>query len=198
MLKIGLTGGICSGKSFVINCVSSYEYVVTLSADESAGFVCQRGEEGYASIVDMFGEDVLADDGEIDRSKLASIVFEDRQKLSELEKIVHPLVKQNLEQQMVDIDADDVVVIEVPLLYEAHFEDMVDKVIVVACTEDEQIARCLQRDGLSEEAVRQRMIRQMPLRDKVVKANFVIDNNLNMDETRRQIESLWPKIIKKK
>ena len=197
MLKLALTGGICSGKSFVRDIVSRYEGVFVLSADDSAKFICRKGGKAYADIVDVFGGDILSDDGQIDRARLAGIVFEDRQKLLSLEKIVHPLVKQHLLSQMEGFGGD-VVFMEIPLFYEANFDDIADKVIVVACTEDEQIARCQLRDGLSEKDIRQRMIRQMPLREKVTKADFVIDNNLSMDETRRQMESLWLKIIKKK
>ncbi|OED35655.1 dephospho-CoA kinase [PVC group bacterium (ex Bugula neritina AB1)] len=203
MLVLGLTGGIGSGKSFVMEIISHYEGVVTLSADRITRFVLQKGQVGYSEVVNAFGEEILSEDQEIDRKRLGGLVFEDRHKLLDLEKLVHPLVREHLKKNICEIEESQeseekktCLVIEIPLLYEAGFEDLVDKVLVVACTEDKQFERCYKRDGLSEKDVRQRTIRQMPLREKVAKADFVIDNNLSMDQTRRQVEDLWPNIIK--
>ena len=195
-MKLGLTGGIGSGKSFVAGVLFDTYGVPLLSADESARSVCAKGQEGYLKVLDSFGTDILDAEGELDRSKLAGLVFEDPSKLLDLELIVHPLVKKHLLEQVSSLE-EDTVVLEIPLLYEARFEDLVDVVLLVACTEDQQISRCGARDGLDEEGVRKRMMRQMPLRDKVAKADFVVDNNGSFEETRRIVEDLWPKIKQK-
>ena len=195
MLKVALTGGICSGKSFLADILKNELNIDILSADECARHVSSKGQEGYNKIINEFGVGILLEDGSINRVSLAKEVFSNHRRLLDLEKIIHPLVRACLEEKINNIEKSCVVV-EIPLLFEANFQDLVDKIIVIACTEDKQIERCQIRDGLTEEEVRQRMIRQMPLREKVMRADFIIDNNLSKEETRRQIENLWPKIIK--
>jgi dephospho-CoA kinase len=164
-----------------------------ISADELARALCSPGKEAYTLIVERFGAEILNDQAMIDRRKLGQLVFSNREHLIELEEMIHPLVLRDIEDEISRLKMD-YIVIEIPLLFEANFQDCVDVIVVVACTEDLQIERSQKRDGISEDEVRQRMIRQMPLREKVAQADFVIDNNQGEDETRRQVESLWPKI----
>ena len=183
-----------------------YDDVICFNAEEIAKNLSSQGGRAYTAIIQNFGS-ILEKSGELDRKKLAEIVFEDDKKLTLLESIVHPLVKKELEDKITECVKESkkkrrakkkVILVEVPLLYEAKFEDLFDAVLLVACSEDQQIFRAQKRDNLSEDAIRRRMMRQIPLREKVEKAHFIIDNNVTMNEMRKQLEVLWLKVVQTK
>src|SRR3954470_4318674 len=156
MLKVALTGGIATGKSYVLDQFRR-RGIACLDADELAHGVTAAGTEATKVIAERFGADVLAPDGSVDRRKLGPIVFADPAARRELEAIVHPAVHRAIAMgvRASELMGDPLVVVAVPLLYEVGSEKDFDKIIVTACAEDAQIARLRER-GLSEEAARQR------------------------------------------
>lgn len=188
MLKIGLTGGIATGKSYVLDRLRQHG-VPCLDADELAHGVTAAGTEATAAIAARFGADVLAADGSVDRRKLGPIVFGDAAARRELEAIVHPAVHRAIAMgvRASELMGDPLVVIDIPLLFETGAEKTFDKVIVTTCAPETQIARLVAR-GLTEEAARQRLAAQWPTEQKVARADFVVTTDGTFDDTNRQVE----------
>ncbi len=205
MLKIALTGGIASGKSYVLDRFRRHG-VPCLDADELAHGVTAAGTEATAAIAARFGSDILAADGSIDRRKLGPLVFADPSARRELEAMVHPGVYRAIAAGLraFELMGDGAfAVVDVPLLYETGAEKTFDKVIVTACASGVQLARLIER-GLSEEAARQRLAAQWPTEKKTSRADFVIltdrtfaDTDTQVDDTLRQIlKSSDPQILR--
>jgi dephospho-CoA kinase len=187
MLKVGLTGGLASGKSFVGQALADCGCLL-IQADELGHAVLAPGGEAFEAVVKEFGADIVVD-GRIDRRRLAARVFADPQALARLNALVHPPVIAR-EETMMDEFAErqprGIAVVEGAILIETGSYKRFDRLIVVACTPAEQIARAMHRDGLSEAEVRARLSRQMPLEEKRKLADFVIDTSGTKQETRRQ------------
>jgi dephospho-CoA kinase len=191
MLKIALTGGIATGKSYVLDRFRRLG-VPCLDADDLAHGVTAAGTEATAAIAARFGEDVLAADGAVDRKKLGPIVFADASARRELEVIVHPAVYRAITAGLRGFELvgdGDFAVVAVPLLYETGAEKSFDRVIVTACTPETQLARLLAR-GLSEAAARQRLAAQWPTDKKTSQADFVVTTDGTFEDTDRQVEAL--------
>jgi dephospho-CoA kinase len=191
MLKIGLTGGIATGKSYVLDQLR-LRGVACLDADELAHGVTAAGTEATAMIADRFGQGVLAADGSIDRKKLGAIVFADAPARRELEAMTHPPVYRAIEaglRAFALIGEDPFAVVAVPLLYETGAEKTFDKVIVTTCTPETQLERLLGR-GMTEEAARQRLAAQWPAERKAQRADFVITTDGTFAETDAQLEAV--------
>jgi len=122
-------------------------------------------------------------------------VFNNKDKLLKLETIVHPEVKNKIISEIKKIDTNNIVIIDAPLLLEAGFDDIVDKIIVVSCSEQEQIKRCAKRDNFSIDKIKKIINNQLPLKEKLKKADFIIDNTEIQTKTRRQFEDLWQTIV---
>jgi dephospho-CoA kinase len=193
MLLVGLTGGIGSGKSTVARMLQERGAVV-LDADEFARAAVIAGSPGLRSVVARFGGDVLTADGELDRPKLASIVFADPQALADLEAIVHPEVRRMIADGIQEnLDADRVVVLVNPLLIEMGTHRDCDVVVVVSTTPETQIARSLAR-GMTEGDVRARMAAQLPLDERARAADVLIDNEGTIDDLEREVDVLWQQL----
>ena len=191
MLKIALTGGIATGKSYVLDQFRR-RGVPCLDADELAHGVEAAGTEATAAIAARFGADVLAADGSVNRVRLGPIVFADPAARRELEAIVHPAVYRAIAAGLRAFELTGThafAIVDVPLLYETGAEHGFDRVIVTACPPEIQIARLKQR-GLREDAARQRLAAQWPTDEKVARADFVIKTDGTFDETDRQIEDI--------
>ena len=191
MLKIALTGGIATGKSYVLDQFRR-RGVPCLDADELAHGVEAAGTEATAAIAARFGADVLAADGSVNRVRLGPIVFADPAARRELEAIVHPAVYRAIAAGVRAFELTGThafAIVDVPLLYETGAEDGFDRVIVTACPPEIQIARLKQR-GLREDAARQRLAAQWPTDEKVARADFMIKTDGTFDETDRQIEDI--------
>jgi dephospho-CoA kinase len=193
-LIIGLTGGIASGKSTVARMLLELGIPV-IDADQIAREVVEIGEEAYWQIVERFGEKILQDDKTIDRTKLGAIVFNDEEKRKVLNGIVHPAVrKKMLEQKEQYIRSGaKTVVLDIPLLFESKLTYLVDKVIVVFVDEHTQLERLMARNGFSKEEAEVRIRAQMPLREKITKADAVIDNNGSIKKTKEQLLNILAK-----
>jgi len=187
-LIIGLTGGIASGKSTVARMLLELGIPV-IDADQIAREVVEIGEEAYLQIVEKFGEEILQDDKTIDRAKLGAIVFNDEEKRKLLNSIVHPAVrKKMLEQKERYVKkGEKTIVLDIPLLFESNLTHLVDKIVVVYVDEHTQLERLMARNGFSKEEAKARIKAQMPLKEKVAKADAVINNNGTIEQTKKQL-----------
>jgi dephospho-CoA kinase len=196
MILIGLTGGVATGKSTVAKMFNRCGAVV-IDADELARHVVEPGKPAWRAIVKLFGRTVLNQDRSLDRQALGSIVFRNRTKLRQLERIIHPRVARE-QQRLVRRIAKDkpraVVIYEVPLLFEAGVDKRVDKIIVVTANRDTQIARLKKRNGLSRAEAIRRISSQMPLAKKVQRADHVLNGTLPRPSLRRHIGQLLKNI----
>ncbi|NAS21120.1 dephospho-CoA kinase [Herbidospora sp. NEAU-GS84] len=192
-MRIGLTGGIGSGKSEVSRRLGERGAVV-IDADKIAREVVEPGTEGLAEIVAAFGEDVLRADGSLDREKLGSIVFSDADRLAILNGIVHPKVGARVQELLDDVPEDGLVVYDVPLLAENKLAPTFDKVIVVDTADEVRIRRLGESRRMSEADARARIAAQATREERLAVADFVIDNNGALDELDRQIDEVWARL----
>lgn len=198
MLKVGLTGGIASGKSTVAEAFARLGAKV-LDADKVAREVVLPGQPAWRKLQQAFGPEFFLPDGEVNRSKLRRLVFADPEERSKLNAIVHPEVMKEINrrfEQLTTSAQNAVIVVDVPLLLEVGVAHRFDRVIVVYVTESVQIKRLRQRDGLSLEEARRALSTQMVLNKKVEQADYVIDNSGTRAETQAQVEEVWAELIK--
>lgn len=193
MLKVGLTGGLACGKSFVGEALASYGCLL-IQADELGHQVLAPGGEAYADVVREFGGEILTTAGEIDRRALAARVFGAPEKLSRLNAIVHPPVVRR-ETELISIFArihpEGIAVVEAAILIETGSYKRFDRMILVTCREEQQIERAMRRSGAVLEDVLARIGRQMPLAEKQKYADFVIDTSGEKEETLRQTRAVF-------
>lgn len=190
---IGLTGGIASGKS-AVSAVLKELGAEVIDADIISRQVVEPGLPAWQQIVDEFQESILNKDGTINRKKLGEIVFADPAKLDKLNKITHPYIIAEIENLIAKHRSSGekgVVVLEAPLLLELGLERLVDEVWVVAVHPTIQLKRLMERDKLSTRAAVNRIEAQMPLEEKVKKADRVIDNSGTLQETEEQVKKIW-------
>lgn len=198
MIIIGLTGGIASGKSTVAKMlVEKGAYLI--DADQLAREVVEPGRPAWRAIVEWLGESILLPDRNIDRARLADIVFNDPVMLDRLNKIVHPRVGSRflaLSEQIKAQNPEAVVVYDIPLLIEAGMQEMVDLVLLVYLPRESQISRLQQRDGISRSEAEARLNAQKPLEEKKEDADVIIDNSGTIAETACQVDQFWNKLKK--
>jgi len=197
MLRVGLTGSIAVGKSFVCDVFRELGCHV-LDADKIARDVVEKGTPGLAKIVSEFGEEILTRDGELDRPKMASIVFADEKMRLLLNSIVHPLVFESQNEWLAareSEDPDGIAIIDAALMIESGGYRRFEKLIVVWCEPDIQFERLIKRDGLSEADARKRMQAQMPQDEKKRFADFLIDTSGGFDPTRVQCRHVHSKLL---
>ncbi|MEV4324648.1 dephospho-CoA kinase [Microbispora rosea] len=190
MLRVGLTGGIGSGKSEVSRRLAARGAVV-VDADKIAREVVAPGTPGLAEIVEAFGEDILRPDGTLDRERLGAIVFADAEKLKVLNGIVHPKVGERSERLQREAPDDAVVVYDVPLLAENNLAPMYDVVIVVDTPDEVRLERLLRFRGMPEADARARIAAQASREDRLRIADIVIRNEGSLDDLEAQIDKIW-------
>jgi dephospho-CoA kinase len=191
VLLVALTGGIATGKSHCLNRFAQLG-AGTISADQLARDAVAPGTPGLDAVVERFGRSVLHDDGTLNRGALGNIVFNDADARRHLETIVHPLVYDAIQEwAAADHPAGTILIADIPLLYETGHDRGFDKVIVVACRPDQQLARLIARDGLTPAEAQQRIDTQMPIQEKVRRANYVIDTSGTFEDTDRGVQSVW-------
>jgi dephospho-CoA kinase len=190
VLKVGLTGGIGSGKSEVSARLDERGAVV-IDADKIAREVVEPGTPGLAAVVAEFGEEVLLPSGALDRERVGRIVFADADRLAALNAIVHPLVGERMQELMDAAPADAIVVYDVPLLAENGLAGMYDAVVVVDAPEETQLDRLTSRRGMTEEDARARMANQATREQRRAVATHVIDNSGTLDDLKSQVDALW-------
>lgn len=189
MKVIGLTGGIASGKSTVSTFLAELGAII-IDGDLTAHRLMEPYQPTWEDIVRVFGRDILNTDLTIDRVKLGAIVFNDRERLKVLNQITHPRIiaeVQNEMQHLRHTQANAVLVLDVPLLFEGHMDKLCDQVWVVWVSREKQIERLMERNCLSREEAIKRIDTQMPLDEKARRADIVIDNNGTMEETLAQV-----------
>lgn len=193
-IVVGLTGGIASGKSTVSSMLIE-KGITVIDADKEARLAVEKGEEAYNEIVNHFGEQVLLDDGSIDRGKLGAIIFHNEQQRQKLNSIVHPAVRKRMlsKKEHAIANGEKLVILDIPLLYESKLTYMVDKTILVFVDEDVQLERLMKRNQLTKEDAMARIHSQMPLKDKIKLADEVINNNGTVAETERQLLEILTK-----
>ncbi|WP_239254974.1 dephospho-CoA kinase [Listeria ilorinensis] len=188
---IGLTGSIATGKSTVSRRLKKAGFAV-VDADVAARKVVEKGTPALEEIRQYFGEAVLTDEGELDRAKLGEIIFKDAKKRAILNKIVHPKVQAYMlkEREALFKAGETIIFFDIPLLYESHLEDIVDQIIVVRTSRQTEIERLMARDGISEEKAIQKIDTQIPIEEKELRADFVIDNDGSLEITKKQVDQL--------
>lgn len=197
MLKVGLTGGIASGKSTVCKLFGQLGANV-LDVDEVAREVVLPGRPAWKKLRQNFGSEYFHSDGSLDRRKLRRLVFADPKQRNRLNTIVHPELMGEINRRLEEFEAsvrDAVVLVDVPLLLEVGMVHRFDKIIVVYAHESAQIKRLMQRDGITKEEASEALRVQMPLSKKVEAADYVIDNSGILEETRRQVKKVWQELL---
>ncbi len=193
-MVIGLTGGIATGKTTVSNYLKELGYPV-IDADVVARQVVEPGTKGLRMITDTFGEKVLTSDGQLDRQQLAQLVFTSSEQLQQLNRILQPIIRERI-QELISTSKDSVVVIDVPLLYEQHYEELCDVVMVVSVQPQQQLERLMNRNHLTMDEAKNRVTSQMPLSSKERLADVVIDNNGSVEETRQQVKRWLNQVVR--
>lgn len=186
MLRVGLTGSIGVGKSFVAGVLQELGCHV-VDADQTAREVVRPGAPGLAAVVQAFGSDILRADGTLDRPKLAALVFPDQKKRELLNSILHPFIIARQDQLLTEWEQDDpegIGVIDAALMIESGGYKRFDKLIVVHCRPDVQLNRLIKRDGLSEAEARQRIAAQLSQEEKCKFADYLIDTSDGFDPAR--------------
>jgi len=198
MFVIGLTGGIASGKSTVSKILAQTGAPV-IDADKIAHEVVMPKQLAWEKIVSHFGISVLLTSGQLNRAALGTKVFSNPTERKWLENLIHPLVQAEIEQaiQVCQNEKKEIVVLDIPLLYEVGWETLVDETWVVSVDAATQLQRLVQRDGLSLVQAQKRIDSQMPLIEKVKQADYVIDNMFDLAKTREQVLKRWNQIRKK-
>ncbi len=196
MLTVGLTGGIGAGKSEVSRLLVE-RGAVLIDADRIAREVVEPGTPGLAAVVEAFGEEILAEDGSLDRPRLGALVFSDPEKLATLNSIVHPLVGARSRELEEAAPEDAVVVHDVPLLTENGLAPLYDVVIVVDASPGTQLDRLVRLRGMSEEDARARMAAQATREQRRAVADIVIDNDVPLDALERRVEEVWADLVRR-
>lgn len=193
--RIGLTGGIATGKSYVR---SRFEElgVPTVDADALAREAIAPGTEGLAAVTERFGRGVVDSTGALDRRKVAQIIFADSGARRDLEAIIHPFVRSHADQWFRRLDAGKhpFAIADIPLLYETGTSDLYDAVVVTACLPEEQVRRIVARDRVTETEARQRLAAQLPIDEKIRRADYVIRTDGSHAETDRQVREVFEKL----
>jgi dephospho-CoA kinase len=197
MKRVGLTGGIASGKSVVCEMLRKKGCTI-LDADRIAHELIQRGQPCYLPVVEAFGSEILDSAAEIDRQRLGALVFSNPLLLQRLNRIVHPVVIRQIQSELDIIDSrtpGSRVIVEASVMVEAGFHTSFEYLILVSCELEQQVERLRIRNGFSEEQARLRIAAQFPLERKKPLAEWVIDNSGSLEKTQAQVDQLWEDLI---
>ncbi|MCY7401020.1 MAG: dephospho-CoA kinase [Nocardioides sp.] len=195
MVTVGLTGGIGSGKSTVADLLASYGAVL-IDADVLAREAVAAGTPGLAAVAEEFGTGVLGPDGSLDRGLLGSVVFADPVRRERLEAIVHPYVRRRSRDIAAAAPTDAVVVHDVPLLVELGLKDQYDVVVVVDVEEQTQFRRLISSRGLTEVEARARIDAQVTRGQRLAAADFVVNNDGDLELLRDRVGVLWSDLLR--
>lgn len=193
MKVIGVTGSFGTGKTTVASMFKAKGAIV-IDADRIARALTRKGTPEYKKIKSIFGVEILKRGGEIDRKKLAAIVFDKKEYLKKLNNIVHPGIIRKIRENIGKAGRDKIVVIDAPLLVEAGLSGIADFLVVVKCPVREQIKRCVTKRRMNKKDVLKRIGSQIPMKKKVAIADFVIDNEVAKSYTKKQVEKVWRKV----
>lgn len=188
---IGITGSIACGKSLVSNYLQEKGYTI-IDADK-IGHMALENDEVKKQLVNKFGKSILKDN-EINRVTLGKLVFENNENLKELNNIIHPQIRKNISEQIQVHKNEKLVFVDVPLLFEAKFDDLVEKIVVVSLDEKIQLERLMNRNSLSKEEALQRIKSQIPIREKEKLGDYVVDNSFTQENTYNQVDRILEKL----
>ncbi len=197
MLHVGLTGNIASGKSCAARIFAELGAWV-IDADAIAHEALAKTSGTFKKVVEAFGDAILSPEGDIDRKKLGEIVFNDSEKRSLLNSIVHPEVRAEIRRRTEELEKRfpaGIIILEAALLVESARHELCDCLIVVTCDPNLQLARLIGRDGLTVEQAKARMAAQMPVAEKLRVANYSIDTSGTLKSTREQIETIYRDLL---
>lgn len=199
MLKIGLTGSIGTGKSTVSKLLRE-RGIAVIDADLLAREIVKKGQECLNDLKNVFGNQILTLDGELDRKKLGQIVFSDDGKLELLNSITHPHIRRRMKDQMNELESKNnkVIVLDIPLLFEAKMEDLVDIILVVFAKEEIQTKRITERDNCTQEEAMRIIKAQISQQDKISKSDYTIDNSGTIEELKEKLNGFLEKIEENK
>jgi dephospho-CoA kinase len=195
MLRVGLTGGIASGKTTVASMLRDRDIQI-LEMDPIGHELLEPGQSAYDEVIREFGDGILGSADKIDRAKLGAIVFADATRREKLNQILHPRILAVVQQWFAALEGAgdiDVAVVEAALIVESNFHKQLDRLIVCWSTPEQQLQRLVER-GLTEDDARRRMAAQMPAEEKRKLADIVIDCSKTMEETERQVEAAVAKL----
>jgi dephospho-CoA kinase len=193
MLRVGLTGGLASGKTFVGHALADLGCYL-IEADKLGHDALAPGGEAHDAVVDEFGDAILDQEGNIDRRKLSALVWDRPERLAKLNHLVHPAVWKREEQRMAEIDKSDpqaIVVVEAAILVETGSYKRFDRLIVVTCTAEQQMERAVKRGPYGREEALARLSRQLPLAEKIRVADYVIDTSGTKENTLEQVRAVY-------
>jgi len=193
VLKVGLTGGLACGKSFVGRAFADLGCYL-IEADKLGHAVMEPGAEAFYAIVHEFGREILDTEGRISRRKLSGLVWEHPERLEKLNRLVHPPVQAREEARMAEIaqtDPSAIVVVEAAILVETGRYKYFDRLIVVTCSPEHQMERAVERGSYSREEVLARLARQLPLKEKLRVADYVIDTSGSKEATLEQVRKVY-------
>jgi dephospho-CoA kinase len=193
MLRVGLTGSIAVGKTFVAATLAEFGCRI-LDADSVARAVVEPGREGLRAVVEAFGADVLTRDGRLDRARLGSIVFADEKRRQLLNSILHPLIIAAQDKQLRKWERDEpggIAVVDAALMIESGSFRRFDKLVVAHCKTETQIERLMKRNALTRAEAEKRIAAQMPQEEKMRYADYLIDTSGSFEESRRQTEKVY-------
>ena len=196
LLRVALTGGIATGKSYVRTRLAEHG-IPTLDADVLAREAVAAGSSGLAAVAARFGTEVLLPDGSLDRRALGNVVFADAQARADLEAIIHPRVRDATATWLDRLAAagESLAVVDIPLLYETGRDHDFDRVVVTSCPRSQQVARVVERDGLTPAQAEARIDAQLPTDAKVQRGDFVIDTGGTFGDTNRQVDRVVEKLL---
>lgn len=186
---IGLTGGIATGKSTVAHYLATTYGVPVLDADVYAREAVAPGSPILAAIAQRYGQEILKPDATLDRQKLASIIFNDPAEREWLESRIHPYVRDRLQKACQALSQQPIIVMVIPLLFEAQMTDLVTETWVVFCSLEQQLQQLMGRDRLTLEQAHARIVSQMPLAEKVAQATIVLNNSSTLEALQEQVDA---------
>ncbi|MFJ5768332.1 MULTISPECIES: dephospho-CoA kinase [unclassified Psychrobacillus] len=188
---IGLTGSIASGKSTVSNMLKELGYPI-VDADVVARVVVEKGTETLGKIKEVFGQEVIAEDGSLNRGKLGDIIFSSPSKRKQLNDIIHPAIRTEMLRQKEELQkaGHPSIIMDIPLLFESRLQSYVEKILVVTVTEETQLERLMARNNFTLEEAKARIQSQLPLSLKEKEADAVIYNNGTLESTEQQLKKI--------
>ncbi len=195
-MKVGLTGGIGAGKSTVADLFSKKGAVI-IRADELARQVIEHDSPGFQKVVALFGPEIVDQDQNINRTKLAQIVFSNDQALKDLENIIHPLVRDKTNEIMDKQTPETIIVNEVPLLLEKQMQSIYDFLVIVISSEKNRLAR-LADNGINQEQAKSRMAKQVDDEARKVAADFLIVNDGSIEQLEADVQKIWQTLQERK
>jgi dephospho-CoA kinase len=198
-LIIGLTGGIVGGKSTAASMFKDFGAKI-VDVDKIGHSVILPHRPAWKKIIRLFGKDFLRNDLTIDRGKLSKIVFTNQTLLKKLNEITHPEIIKVIKKEInlaknKTYNQQKILIIDAALIYEAKMDRLMDKIIVVYINEDVQTKRLIKRNDLSKEEALQRIKSQMPIKEKIKMADYLIDNSSSLCKTKKQVEKIWQELV---